>query len=57
MVLKEATVYTLCISFAKNRSTWLKFWHHVGIYKGHIWYEFHSPASLIVEVSALFVCF
>ena len=47
MVVKEAAGYTFCNNFANNRSTGLKFWHNMGTYKGHLWYEFQHPAALL----------
>ena len=59
MVLEGGTMYTFffAITFFNNRSIGLKFWYHVSIYKGHIWYEFQHPATLIVEVTMLLCVF
>ena len=56
-VLKEPNEYTFCNNFANTRGTGLKFWHNMGTYGGHLWYEFQWAAAYIGEVSMLFVCF
>ena len=39
MVLKEAAMYKMVNNFGNNGWIWLKFWHNMGAYKGHLWCE------------------
>ena len=57
MVLKEAAVYKMVDNFAKNCWIGLKFWHNMGLYKGHLWCEFELPTNHIVGVIVMWVCF
>ena len=38
MVLKEV-VYKIVDNFGNNGWIWLKFWHNMDAYKGHLWCE------------------
>ena len=57
MVLKEVAMYKIVNNFDNNGWIWLKFWHNMGAYKGHLWCELLLPTSLIVGVIANYVCF
>ena len=57
MVLKEAAMYKMVDNFAKNSWIGLKFWHNMGLYKGHLWCEFELPTNCIIGVIAIWVCF
>ena len=57
MVLKEVAMYKIVYNFGNNGWIWLKFWHNMGTYKGHLWYELLLPTSLIVGVIVNYVCF
>ena len=52
MVLKEVAVYKIVDNFGNNGWVWLRFWHNMDAYKGHLWCELQLPASLIVGVIA-----
>ena len=51
MVLKEVAVYNIVNNFANKGWIWLKFWHNVGTYKGHLWCELQLPDTLSVWVT------
>ena len=55
MVLKEVAVYKIADNFGNNGWIWLKFWHDMGAYKGHLWCELLLPTSLIVGVIVNYV--
>ena len=57
MVLKEVAMYKIVDNFGNNGWIWLKFWHNMGAYKGHLWCELLLPTSLIVGVIMNYVCF
>ena len=57
MILKEVAVYKMVNNFDSSGWIWLKFWHNMGAYKGHLWCELLLPTSLIVGVIANYVCF
>ena len=56
MVLKEVAVYKIVNYFGNNGWIWLKSWHNMGAYKGHLC-EWLPPTSLIVGVIVNYVCF
>ena len=45
MVLKEVAMYKIVDNFVDNFWIWLKFWHNMDTYKGHLWCELQLPAS------------
>ena len=57
MVLKEAAMYKMVDNFDNNCWIWLKFWHNMGAYKGHLWCELQLPINLIVGVIVNWVYF
>ena len=57
MVFKEVAMYNFIDNSADNGWIWLKFWHNVGTYKGHLWCALQLPATLIVGVIKDYVCF